>query len=325
MLNSFLEKHRYTLLGAVLIVLILAFFCFVDVPYTIYGVSVDSQMAEPDVLPVPEYQAGSDHGAVVLMYHHLVTDTEMASGKYADNNAIISVSQFAEEMRYLAENGYHTFKMSEVASILYNSLSFPEKSVIITFDDGYASNYTLAYPILQDYNLKATIAVVVLSSMVASDDGGLTSQNIPHLSFDQMREMQQSGLVEIGSHSYDGHGMIKSSQSGDLGRFFIDRKYLTDEGRRETDAEYRDRINQDLRLSKYVLESELNTVVNYFAYPYGVTNGGSYDALARNGFLVAVTTAKGTINSRSDALKLNRRNVDQGISLTEFARLLEVK
>ncbi len=72
--------------------------------------------------------------------------------------------------------------------------------------------------------------------------------------------------------------MIKSSQSGDLGRFFIDRKYLTDEGRRETDAEYRDRINQDLRLSKYVLESELNTVVNYFAYPYGVTNGGSYDA-----------------------------------------------
>ena len=49
MLNSFLEKHRYTLLGAVLIVLILAFFCFVDVPYTIYGVSVDSQMAEPDV------------------------------------------------------------------------------------------------------------------------------------------------------------------------------------------------------------------------------------------------------------------------------------
>ncbi len=118
MLNSFLEKHRYTLLGAVLIVLILAFFCFVDVPYTIYGVSVDSQMAEPDVLPVPEYQAGSDHGAVVLMYHHLVTDAEMASGKYADNNAIISVSQFAEEMRYLAENGYHTFKMSEVASII---------------------------------------------------------------------------------------------------------------------------------------------------------------------------------------------------------------
>lgn len=325
MLNSFLAKYKYPLLTAALIVLVLLFFWFADFSYTVYGVSVGSETAEPNVPLVPEYQAGQDHGAVVLMYHHIVPAEEMASGKYVDNNAIISDNQFREEMRYLSEHGYHTLKMSEVASILYNSLPFPEKSVIITFDDGYASNYTLAYPILQDYNLKATIAVVVVSSVVASDDGGLTQQNIPHLSFDQMREMQSSGLVEIGSHSYDGHGMIQSTQGGGLGRFFIDHKYLSGEGRRESDAEYRDRVNYDLRLSKYVLESELNTSVTYFAYPYGVTNGTSYDALAKAGFLVAVTTNKGTINNQSDPLKLNRRNVDQNITLDEFARLLKVK
>ncbi len=325
MFNSFMEKYKYSLLTVVLIALVLAFFWFTDLSYTIYGVSVNSETAEQNLPLVPEYQASQDYGAVVLMYHHLVPDAEMASGKYAGNNAIISVSQFAEEMRYLSEHGYHTFKMSEVAAILHNSLPFPEKSVIITFDDGYASNYTLAYPILQDYNLKASIAVVVISSIVASDDGGLTQQNIPHLSFDQMREMQDSGLVEIGSHSYDGHGMIQATQSGSLGRFFIDHKYLTNENRRESDAEYKDRVNQDLRLSKYILESELNTMINYFAYPYGVTNKTSYDALYNNGFLVAVTTSKGTINKNSDALKLNRRNVDQNISLEEFARLLSVK
>ena len=323
MFNSFMEKYKYSLLTLVLIVLVLAFFWFVDLSYTIYGVSVDSEAAEPTAPLVPEYQASQDYGAVVLMYHHLVPDAEI--GKYAGNNAIISISQFAEEMRYLSEHGYHTFTMSEVAAILYNSLPFPEKTVIITFDDGYASNYTLAYPILQDYNLKATIAVVVISSIVASDDGGLTQQNIPHLSFGQMRGMQESGLVEIGSHSYDGHGMIQSTKNGGLGRFFIDHKYLNNEGRRETDPEYRDRVNQDLRLSKYILESELNTVINYFAYPYGVTNKTSYDALANSGFLVAVTTSKGTINNKSDALKLNRRNVDQNISLEEFARLLSAR
>lgn len=320
--NSFIEKYKYTLLTVVLMLLVLVFFWFMDVSYTIYGVAIDSETAEPNLPMTPEYQASQDYGAVVLMYHHIVPDAEMASGKYAGNNAIISESQFAEEMRYLSEHGYHTFKMSEVAAILHNSLPFPEKSVIITFDDGYASNYTLAYPVLQKYNLKASIAVVVISSIIASDDGGLTQQNIPHLSFDQMREMNDSGLVEIGSHSYDGHGMIQSTKGGDLGRFFIDHKYITAESRRENDAEYKDRINQDLRLSKYILESELNTVVNYFAYPYGVTNSASYNALANNGFLVAVTTSKGNINKQSDPLKLNRRNVDQNISLDEFARLL---
>ena len=95
--------------------------------------------------------------------------------------------------------------------------------------------------------------------------------------------------------------------------------------KRESEAEYCERVNQDLRLSKYILELELDTSVTYFAYPYGVTNRTSYDALANNGFLVATTTNKGTINNSSDALKLNRRNVDQNISLDEFKSLLVVK
>ena len=123
-----------------------------------------------------------------------------------------------------------------------------------------ASNYTLAYPILQDYNLKATIAVVVLSSMVASDDGGLTSQNKQSSKLSQTNTLVHIAPIQLQSVAT----AVYRAFGG--GHFLIDRKYLTDEGRRETDAEYRDRINQDLRLSKYVLESELNTVVNYFAY-----------------------------------------------------------
>lgn len=319
----FAAKSKYALLTGVVLAGLLAFFWLVDWSYTIYGVSVDCEPLPAQTPLVPEYQTDRDHGAVVLMYHHIVPDDEL-SGDNIGNNAIISYSQFAEEMQYLADNGYHTFTMSEVAGIIENKLPFPEKTVIITFDDGYASNYTLAYPLLRDYGLKATIAVVVVSSLNASEPGGAALQNIPHLTFAEMREMDASGLVEIGSHSYDGHGLIRINQGGKQGKFFVDKAWLPYESRMEEQNEYVDRIRQDLRFSKLVLEAELGHKVNYFAYPYGVYNSAVSQALADGGFLIAVTTTKGTIDNGSDIFKLNRRNVDQGIGLDEYAKLLKV-
>lgn len=316
-------KSKYVLLTGGLLAALLAFFWLVDWSYVIYGVSVDCEPLPAKVPLVPEYQTNRDHGAVVLMYHHIVPDEELV-GDSIGNNAIISYSQFAEEMEYLADSGYRTFTASEAAGIIKNGLNFPEKTVILTFDDGYASNYTLAYPLLRDLGLKATIAVVVSSSMSASEPGGAALQNIPHLTFAEMREMEAAGVIEIGSHSYDGHGLIRSSQGGKQGKFFVDKAWLPYESRMETQDEYADRIRQDLRVSKLILEAELGHRINYFAYPYGVYNSAVKQALEDGGFLIAVTTTKGTINVNSDVFKLNRRNVDQGIGLREYAKLLDV-
>lgn len=288
----------------------------------VYGVEVGAEQAAADIPLAPYSNPDKDYGAVALMYHHIVTDEEMATGEHTGNNAVISLSQFAEEMAYLAENDYRTYTMSEAAAVLYNSLAFPEKSVIITFDDGYASNYELAYPILQEYGLKATIAAVVVSTEQA-ENGGAAKQPLPHLTFEQMREMQTSGLVEIGSHSYDGHGMIATNANGGQGKFFVAKKYLAEAGRKETDAEFVERITQDLRKSKEVLESELGRPIYYFAYPYGAVSDGAMEALKNNGFLVAITTNAGDIAKNSDPYRLNRRNVDQGISLEKYATLLK--
>lgn len=287
----------------------------------IYGVTIASEQAPANIPLAPVSNPDKDYGAVVLMYHHIVTDAEFATGVHKGNNAVISLSQFSEEMAYLSAHGYNTYTMSEAASMLYNKMPFPDKSVIITFDDGYASNYELAYPQLQKYDIKATVAAVVISSEMA-ENGGAANQNLPHLTFAQMREMQESGLVEIGSHSYNGHGMIATGAGGQQGRFFVSRAYLKEQGRRETEAEYVERITQDLRYSKEVLERELGRPVNYFAYPYGVAGTAVIEALKQNNFLVAVTTNSGGIKKDSDPFKLNRRNVDQGISITKFASLL---
>lgn len=315
-----LHKAGYAALLAAVCVLALAALWGAGGCWTIYGLDTAVEEAPPNIPLAPEYHTDRDYGAVVLMYHHIVEDDDFAGGQYAGNNAIISLGQFAEEMAYLAAHDYKTFTMSEAAGMLYNKLPFPEKSVIITFDDGYESNYLLAYPLLKKYDLKATVAAVVVSTVQA--EAGAT-QNIPHLTFAEMKEMQDSGLVEIGSHSYNGHGMIVTDANGSQGKFFVSRMYLAEEGRKETAAEYIERITQDLRRSKDVLESELGAPVNYFAYPYGVVDSDVINALNQNDFLVAVTTAAGSINKNSDPFRLNRRNVDQNIGVDTFASLLQ--
>lgn len=318
-------RYRFVLLTVLIMAVALVFFSFLDFSYTVHGMTIDAARADDPVLPVAEYTANEDNGAVVLMYHHIVSDDEIDRAANQGNNAVISLSQFAEEMAYLADNGYHTLLMSEVCAILENSLPFPEKAVVITFDDGYESNYTLAYPVLEEYGLKATIAAVMVSTVDASANRGDLQQNIPHLTFAQMREMQASGLVEFGSHSYDGHGTVSIDAQGKQGKFFVARQYFAALGRFETVDEYKERIAQDLRLSKYVLESELRRPVVYFAYPYGVSNSEVREVLSLGGYGVAATTARGTVDSGSGALQLSRRNVDQGISLQEFAALLDVE
>ena len=288
-----------------------------------FAVSVNGNISDSFTdVPVPNSISGDGNG-VVLMYHHIVPDEVYASGIYAGNNAVIPVSQFEEEMLYLYENGYTTLKMSEVNTYIRNGMTLPDKTVVITFDDGYESNYVYVYPILQKYNLKANIAVVVISSLdeVSGSTGEFDATKQTHLTFDQMREMQASGLVEIGSHSYDGHAYIKTVNS-EYGKFFSQRKYLSELGRSETYYEYFTRINDDLRLSKYILERELGTVISYFAFPYGSFCDDAIKALQYNGFEIATTVNAGKISAASNVFLLNRKNVNAGIDISQFANLI---
>lgn len=272
--------------------------------------------------PVLDSVSGNGNG-VVLMYHHLVSDEAYATGIFAGNNAVIPVSEFENEMYYLYQNGYTTLTMSEVNTYLRNKITLPPKTVVITFDDGYESNYVYAYPILQKYNLKATIAVIVKSSLdgVSGSPGGYNPAGKSHLTFDEMREMQDSGLVEIGSHSYDGHAYIKTATS-DYGKFFTQRKYLPELGRSEIYDEYFTRINDDLRLSKYILEQELGREICYFAFPYGSNSSDVITALQYNGFEIATTVNAGEIAAHSNIYLLNRKNVNPKITIFQFADLL---
>ncbi len=122
----------------------------------------------------------------ILMYHDIVDAGEPVS------DWTVTVKKFRSDMAWLWDNGYTSFLPGE----LPEPEELPEKSVLITFDDGYESNYRYALPILREYGMKAVVSVIVQRI-----DTGVPG----FLTWDMIREMAESGVFEIGSHTYDNH------------------------------------------------------------------------------------------------------------------------
>jgi peptidoglycan/xylan/chitin deacetylase (PgdA/CDA1 family) len=149
------------------------------------------------LLEVPEITAENYTARVpILMYHHL---------DYEGNDTTTTTPEtFEAHMKALRENGYTAISIEELVSYVDGNGQLPPKPVLITFDDGYLSNYELAFPILEKYNMKATIFIIG-SSVGKSFYRDTDYPIIPHFDYEQAREMVDSGLVSIQSHTYDMH------------------------------------------------------------------------------------------------------------------------
>lgn len=125
------------------------------------------------------------NGIPVLMYHALEDETHPAGAKDAGEQLyVLHVKQFREQMEYLQREGYRTFLLEELHSLDV----WPEKSVVLTFDDGHESNFTLALPILQEFGFKAHFFITT---------GWIGT---PHfMTEEQIRELRRAGM-SIGSH-----------------------------------------------------------------------------------------------------------------------------
>ena len=150
--------------------------------------------------------------------------------------------------------------------------------MVITFDDGYLDNYTLAFPVLKDYGARAVINLIGWS--VGRDTHIDSDKSInPHFSWDQAKEMLNTGLIEFGSHSFDLHNLEGKSYGyknmAGLG-------LLSYEG--ESEEDYRKRIYEDLKKSKSEMEENLGVEIDTIAYPYGQINDIAIEEIKKLGF-----------------------------------------
>lgn len=220
----------------------------------------------------------------ILMYHHIVADGS------AVNGMTVTESRFRQDMEWLRSHGYTTVLPRELAA----GEPVPDKAVMVTFDDGYSSNYHLAYPILQDLEMKAAIAVI--GRVV--DAGGTT-----FLTWDMCREMSDSGLVEIGSHSYDLHNMDQREGNFDPGG---------PNGIQHIDGESREEFNRrvlgDLQRSIDAIQQGMGAEAVFFAYPFGAEEPWA-DVFIREHFALTLLTGEGTARTADGLYGLPRRTV----------------
>lgn len=229
---------------------------------------------EPQPEPAPEPASGTSGQLYVLMYHMLIPDGA------SESDWVITQDRFREDLQWLADNGYTTVLPSEL--VAGNPL--PERAVMLTFDDGYTSCYTLALPLLQEYQAKAAISLIT---------GHVVNGNLDFLTWEQCRELTQTGLVEFGAHTHTLH----SSEYGGIMR-----------APEETREEYEARVFPDLQTNIDLLEENIGIKVQLFAYPMGKVDKWAVSYLHEH-FDVTLTTRVGVNDISQGLYELNRYNM----------------
>ncbi|WP_050608386.1 polysaccharide deacetylase family protein [Clostridium niameyense] len=214
----------------------------------------------------------NDKRIPVLMYHSI--DYEKG------NELRLPKEKFKEQMKYLKDNGYTTLSLDELYNFLVHNKPVPEKSIVITLDDGYVDNYENAYPIIKEFGFKA--AIFDVTSNIDKNPKTITSK--------QIKEMNDNGIT-IASHTVN-HDQLD---------------ILSYEKQLET-----------MKKSKEDLEKILGKKVNYIAYPYGKWNKDTLKAAKEAGYTMAFTT-DGSWSGKDDGIYgLNRVYISGAKGIDDF-------
>lgn len=193
----------------------------------------------------------------VLTYHRVVEDANDV------NN--ITVSRFRDQMTTLKDAGWQAVSLSDFEAFMRGEKELPEKSFLLTFDDGAKQSFYPVDPILKSLGYHAAIYIIVQSSY--------TPESTYYLSPEEIRWMLRTGRWAIGSHSYDGHRPYPTDANGGEAIFFADRIWNSDTGRVETPEEFATRIRNDLTTARTTLEETYKVPVDTFAFPLGNETG----------------------------------------------------
>lgn len=224
----------------------------------------------------------------ILMYHHLSEST-------------VSGDRLDEHMAALKGAGYTAVTMEDLRSYVERGRDLPDRPVVITFDDGYTSNLEIGLPVLEKYGMKATIFVIGCS--VGKDTYKDTGEAMtPHFTAEQARELEDTGLVSIGSHGFDIHEVEGRDPSP------IRHGVLQKED--EIEKDYVSFLQEDCARFREVVEPALGHRVDILAYPYGQCSPLSEILLAREGFYATVTTIPG-VNTLVKGLPQTLRSMNR--------------
>lgn len=233
----------------------------------------------------------------VLCYHNVATEEEKLN--FPDEASwVITKDNFEEHLKYLEKHHYKTLTMEEFYKWKKGDISLPYKSVLITFDDGFLSNYEYAFPLLKKYKMNATVFVV--GKFIEDSNQTTWDSNIrTYMSKDILNIVDKEyPNIEIYSHSYNLHR----------------------DGAIEENIDY---FENDIKIFNDKIKD-----VDVYCYPFGKYNNNMIDALKKSNYKLAFIYGPTKKEYRKASRKDNdyeipRLNVSHGMPTWKFGlRLL---
>ncbi|MCQ2469045.1 MAG: polysaccharide deacetylase family protein [Ruminococcus sp.] len=216
---------------------------------------------------------GSDKGAFlpVIMYHSVYGDKPQ--------DYIVTPTQLENDLAWLRKNGYTSVTAEQVIAHTEGKYTLPERSVMITFDDGHYNNLSQALPLLEKYDMNAVISIVgrYTDDYAAADPH---CDAYSYLTWEDISVLYASGRIEIGSHTYDMHSST--------GR----RKGCSIASGESTD-DYCKVLRDDLVLLQNEIYAHTGTAPKVFAYPFGCISREGMPVLRELGFDMTLTCREG--------------------------------
>jgi biofilm PGA synthesis lipoprotein PgaB len=282
-----------------------------------------SSLLATAALPALAATTAEPHVLHVIAYHDVRDD--VVATVDADQYAI-STANLISHFQWLREHGFTPVSVEQIVVAGAGGAPLPDKAVLLTFDDGFKSAFSHVLPLLELFDYPAVAAIV--TSWIDGEPGvaqaGRALTRADFLSWDDVRTLADSGLVEIASHSHDLHrGVVGNPQGNELPAG-VTRRYAG--GHYEDTAAHGARVAGDLATSVRLIAEHTGRAPRVVAWPYGASNGALASAAHELGLELALTLADGR-NELDPAghgrLKLGRHLVrgNAGVDALAYALL----
>jgi peptidoglycan/xylan/chitin deacetylase (PgdA/CDA1 family) len=236
--------------------------------------------------PVGFLSAGGSPHVPILLYHRF--------GPVATDSMTVTTTLFESHLNYIRSNGYHVIPLGELTDYyLGKRRSLPPRSVVITVDDGHLSVYREMFPLIRKHKIPVTL--FIYPSAISNASYAMT--------WGQLREMKETGLVDFQSHTF-WHPNFKKEKT------------------RLKPAEYESFVGMQLKKSKEKLEEELNIRVNMLAWPFGIYDDDLIHKAEEAGYVATFTMERHPATSSHNVRALPRYLMTNGETGKAFVIIL---
>lgn len=267
-------KKNVILFGLIVVIAGSLFFVFKDIKGMMFAKKASSNSIQKENIKIEKAISNEKYFMPIFAFHNVADNL-----KKDPYGMVVGIASFENELKKIKENGYKTIFVSELGSYLERGEKVPNKEIALTFDDGKNNFYTNVFPLLKKYNMKVSLYIIT----------GVRSKN--YLTQEQIKELSQSGLVEIGSHTAYHQFLSKMSEADQL---------------------------KELQNSKKYLDDLLGQNITVICYPYGVHNEKTKEIAKKAGYKYGLNFGKISGVYPSDLFEIDRTGVAPGLDIVKY-------